>query len=438
MNRLHSEVLAPLIEAFVGEMMSEEDPQSLSSETIDQMLKCPVIKAPITISTLLALTYVGSFVHPDPEIQSFIRANFDVMQGSFYEMYSKLCSVLWAGTAAAEWGVQPLKKKWVLQRVHSFPYGTFTFLGSKGFPETLRYHGQLELDIPYDRIIHLRNNVHLIFGTTAGLSDLESAHAAWKAWKLIISELVIAAHRLATPLTVGYVDESAISQVEKDSLGQPRYDSHGRQIMITPAEQMSAQFSNLQNRSFVVTSARNRVESLAVESDADFWVESLRIIHKLIYMSFLFPETGLEALGSGDSNLNKGHMELFRSRIKSLVSQINESLIDGPIRRIILWNYGEQATFGAFQMLEDKEDDRLGLLDAIGNLAERGFLSVEDFEVINRVRQLLGLPLQEHPESFKPREKDEPPLTFGAADLEYWRSLETRDLKTLANAVKST
>lgn len=444
--------LTPKIEAFVEEILLEMAPkQALGREQFREMLKCPVVKAPITVITLIGLSYFGDYTHPKEKIQEFIRKNFEQMRGSLNHIVAQLFSATWAGCAVAEWGIRMDGKKWMLDRILVLEPKTYAFRGRLGEIEQVRYYGSKDIDIDYAQVLHVVNNPHFAFNDPSGWSDLESADAAVKAWKIILSELVIAGQRQATPLTAGYYDEEQPDTPLFDSEGNPRLNKEGEQVTISPQEQMAEQLEDLENRSVVVTSAKNKIEAIATQADISFFTEALRILHKLILMSFLFPETGLEALGSGDSNLNKGHMALLRKNIEELADQIKEVLIESLIRPLIEWNFGPQDSYGEFPGAPEKEEDRIALFNALSSAVYQQIFSVEDLNVINKLYELAGLPKVDKlpepetapppapveeappPEEEPPPDEAAPPdvpatedgfgLGLSEIDMDYWRAL---------------
>lgn len=385
--------LTPKIEAFVEEILLEMAPQrALGREQLREMLKCPVVKAPITVITLIGLSHFGDYAHENEKIQEFIRANFEKMRGSLKHVIAQLFSATWAGCAVAEWGIRMEGKQWMLDRILVLEPKTYAFRGRLGEIEQVRYYGSTDIDIDYAQCLHVVNNPQFSFNDPSGWSDLESADAAVKAWKILLSELVIAGQRQATPLTAGYYDDEQPDTPLFDSEGNPRLNAEGEQVTVSPQEQMAEELEDLENRSVVVTSIKNKIEAIATQADISFFTEALRILHKLILMSFLFPETGLEALGSGDSNLNKGHMALLRANIEQLADHIKEVLLESLIRPLIEWNFGPQDSYGEFPGAPEKEEDRIALFNALSSAVYQQIFSVEDLNVINKLYELAGLP----------------------------------------------
>lgn len=426
-------LLTPAIEEFVYSLVLELPTKSISAEQIDDLLKCPVVKAPITVITLLGLSYFGEYQHKDENIQAFVRKSFARMSGSIRTIYAQLFSAFYVGTAVAEWGIKPDGKQWVLDAINVLKPGKYTFLGTRGNITGVRYYSYKQIDIDYAQILHVINNPHLSFGTPGGVSDLESAVAAVKAWKILMSELVIAGQRQATPLTAGFYDPDAADTILYNEDGSVRIDEYGEQMTETPQAQMSKQLSGIENKTTVVTSANNRIEAVATQADVRFFTEGLRVCHKLIFMSFLFPETGLEVVagGGGDSHLNKGHMALLRLNVEQLANQIKNVFLEQMIRPYIEWNFGAQEDWGEFPSSPGQEEERIPLFNALVSALYQQIFSVDDLAVINKLYELAGLPpvdkLPTPPEAPPPDTQTKQGFSLGLTDLDfaYWRQFET-------------
>lgn len=418
--------LAPAIEAFVNRIVATElAPKTLSEPEIQDLLRCPVVKAPLTVITLMGLSFFGDYTHEDEKIQTFIRENISGMRGSFRIAISQMFSAIWAGCAVAEWGIRQEGKQWVLDRILVLPPKYYSFVGTLGGIDLIRYRGTEEIDIAYSQVLHIVNCPHFSFNDPAGCSDLDSAIAAVKAWKILMAEMVVAGQRQATPLTAAFYDDELPETPVFEEDGTPKVDLNGDQVTQSPQAQMAEQVEALENRTVLVTSTKNRVEAISTNAEVSFFTEALRICHKLIFLSFLFPETGLEAIGtSGDSNLNKGHMALLRRNVEQIADQLKEGLLETVIRPLIEWNFGPQKSYGQIPTPTEKDDQRIELFNALSSAVSQQIFAVDDLAVINKLYELAGLP---QVEEIKPSEPNSANFGVGITDKDfsYWKVFET-------------
>jgi hypothetical protein len=428
----YSGALTPAIEALVNEILTDIEPKRLDWEDIQQLLKCPPVKACVTTITLIGLSYLGEYSHKNQKIQDFINQSFEQMKGSLAIAFSQLFSAVYVGHAVAEWAPRDNGKTWAIDSINTLKPGTFTFLGTRGQIDAVRYHGSKQIDIPYSQILHIIHNHHLAFSDPGGISDLESAQAAVKAWKIILSEMIIAGSRQATPQTVGYYDPDQAGTPQVDENGNPKLDVLGEQVIKTPQREMVEALSDWDNQSVAVTSIKNRIEAIAATANASFFTETLRILHKLIFLSFLMPESAIEIVGSGtgDSNLNAGQMALLNRAVQELVNQIKEVLLEKMIRPLIEWNFGtSQDSWGEFVLSEQEEESRIELFNALVSALSQQIFSIDDLNVINKLYELARLPKVDKlpttnagaPEDLPDESLEEFGLGLNNTDMAYWR-----------------
>jgi hypothetical protein len=217
---------------------------------------------------------------------------------------------------------------------------------------------------------------------------------------------MIAAQRQATPGLIVQADSSQQVQ-ELNADGSPVLDIDGNPVYIGNAVDVLVQkAAELSNSGVLGTDIRNRVEAIAHQTDGKFFFLCLEYFQKMILLSFLVPETVLGKAGtsgSGDSNLNSGHVDLLKQVTRSQMVYVADSLIEYLMRPLIELNYGEQDDYGSIPVKLEENEDTLQLLDIIGRVATAGQFSNADLEVTNRLRNLAGItPLSSVPEPVAP------------------------------------
>ena len=179
--------------------------------------------------------------------------------------------------------------------------------------------------------------------------------------------------------------------------------------------------------------AGSAVEQLAVESGIGDMIEALRYLHKLMFLSYLMPETAIEVVGTGtgDSNLAKSQLGLLGQSVQSMVDQINEQIIEKVIRPLIFWNHGEQDEYGEFPNPQTEEVDKLAWFQAILSGFTQGFFGFDDLEATNFARELAGLPPLEEGE--QPAQGEDAFTGFGKEETD--EDEELTGFRSLAKAV---
>lgn len=392
--------LSAAINELIDDMVRDIGRDDLTPihDYLEMLTTSPIIGAANEIIVLLGLGFWGDHAHPDEKIQAFIRQSFQQMNGSLLLSVSELMSVKPLGYGTAEWSVADKPDGWMLDDIQILHPDYYTFQGNRGQGVTgIKYQASGdEIEIPYDRLVHVVNQRHLSFRRPTGVADCKRAIAAHKAWKIIINEMLVAGQRQAVPIIVGYSESGQVPLYGADGRS-PLLDMDGNPVTLPATKAMLDQLENIENRAIVSTDIKNRIEALQQQTDGQFFFQALKMLQQMQLLAFLVPESVLAISGVGDSNLNKGHRTTLDSAIRATISQIKEEVLEKVVRPLIAWNFGEKATadLGEFQEPETENDDRVALLGALANAVEKpngtGFMPA-DLETINRARGLSGIP----------------------------------------------
>lgn len=390
--------LTPVIEALVEDTIAEVKRKDFESvEVYLEMLKgnC-ILGTALELETLFAFKELGEYQHPKEEIQTFIKRNFEEMQGSlahsFAEIYQCTKGI---GYNCSEIALVQNEGDWMLESLLAINPTLYTFRGQAGKVTELLYTGKNKLSIPYDRVVHTIAGLGLSFSDPYGISACRRALAPWRAWKIFNAQMVVAGQRNATPITVGYADsDDRVALL--DSTGQPlRNATTGETETIAAPVALANQLVQLENNSVVTTDLKNRIEALNVQTDGGFFLAAIALCEEMMLKAFAFPNTiiGTAGNGTGDSNLNAGHRTVWGQSIQGLVGQIKEALLEQVIRPLIVWNFGEQQEgYGDFVKEVEHDEDRVALLTAIGSIMSGQALTQADIAWQNRLRELAGIP----------------------------------------------
>jgi hypothetical protein len=359
----------------------------------------PICGAGIEVPMLMGALKLGKYHHDDENIQDWTRQNFVNMHGSLQLSFAEMWQAKPFGHSWSEISVEPKNGSWMLQSIMAVDPRYFRYAGSIGKIKEIRYRTVPEglIDIPYEKGIHITNGRHINIGRDPyGFAECKKAYPYWKAKKLILAAMVIAAQRQATPLLVGKTDlESSFELV--DSLGNILLNSEtGLPIKGRAGDRMKSALEQIENQSvIVIDKVIDEITAIAQQTDGAFFLNVLRFLNSQILMAFLMPETVITTGSqgaSGDSNLNAGHGAILDLVVSSFTQQIKERLIEDVCRFLIFNEFGEQESYGHFQEPEKNKTDSVALLGAIANASNSGVLGGNDLDVINRSRDLAGIP----------------------------------------------
>lgn len=387
--------LAPAIAALAAEMLTDlvRDDANPIQDYLDMVETSPVIGPALDVSVLIGLGMFGQYVHPDENIQAGVRASLEGMNGSILWSVAELLAVDPLGFACSEWGVMDTPTGWWLDRISALDPRKYTFRGNLGAVVDLKYQGEKgDILIPYDRVVHVTGRRWMSFGNPQGKARCRMAIAAWKAWRIVLTEAMIAAQRQGTGLLVGKApSEKMVPLFEADGV-TPFRDADGNPVSVPAPQALLNQLEGLENRSVLATDIANEIQILSQQTDGDIFFGLLKVLQQYMLMAFLMPETILTATGVGDSNLNSGQRGTLEQLISASLNQIKEALLEGPIRAIITYNYGEQESYGDFPEPEQSSIDALQLVDTLSRAVQTGFFPANELSIINKGLEAVGLP----------------------------------------------
>lgn len=393
--------LAAAINELVDDLVRdiERDDRNSIDDYLDMVTTSPIIGPAIEVFTLLLAEYWGDYTNTEETHQAFIRQNFEQMRGSLLLSVSELVSVKPFGYATSERSVWDKPDGWMLDDIQILHPSHYVFEGTRSEGVTgVKYRSASGSDIPIprDRLVHVVNQRHLAFRRPTGVADCKRAIAAWKAWKIVVNEMLVAGQRQAVPIIVGYTQPGEVPLYSADGR-TPLRDADNNPVTIPATKAMLDQLENIDNRAIVSTDIGNRIEALAQQTDGRFFFEALKILQQMQLLGLLIPGSILTVTGVGDSELNKGQQKTLNSTLRSTKNQIVEEILERVVRPLLLWNYGVQATkdLGNFAEPKIESEDQVALLNAITNAVENptggGFLPA-DLDTINRGRELAGIP----------------------------------------------
>ena len=392
-----SDRYAPVIEAFYQLYYQEVGPEDKTpiQDYVEMARSHPTAGAAFKILTLQICARFGKYTHPEEGIQKWVRKNLENMRGDFGESVAQAASAVLTGYSCLEWSLSDTREKgeWWLDTLAIVDPQYYNFEGRLGEVTHVEYYSSLgNVYIPYHKLVHVVANPELAFNSPYGVSYARSAIAAWRAWKLLVPQLAIAAQRRAGGfLDVAYDEETGPAEVT---------DEDGN--LLTVSGQIRTQHPREEAKKIAAGAATNasivhpkafEVNQLKVESGIDDIEKVLAYLDRLIFLSFLVPETAMQTAGNGtgDSNLNAGHVALMEKNITAISDQIEKKVIEGVIRPLVFYQFGDQDDWGGFPVPEAEPEDTTSLFSAIVSAYQQGFPGVTDLEAINFARSLLGL-----------------------------------------------
>jgi hypothetical protein len=346
-------------------------------DTYAAMLKQPWIAAAAKVRIFLLLSYMQQYYHEDAKIKEDVTKQFQEIPGSFETHQSKMASSICFGFSITDRWYKIDNRKAKIAGLNTIDQRYIQFNLRKDSTLETRFKKK-DVDKELTDFIHIKNEDCFNLGNNPrGIATLERAVPFWEQYRLVMLAMAIAAQRQATPLLVGKVNAASYINPDGTALDAAK-------IMIEKLEEA-------RNSGVMVVDILDEIKAIAQQTDGEFFVAVLRILRQGILMSFLLPETilGQGESGSGDSNLNSGHLEILRMSVRSEARIFGQELTEQLIRPMLEFNYGDIGDWGSFPLRADEPKDPNGLITALIGTVEKAILDTD--RVANRVVELAGM-----------------------------------------------
>lgn len=361
----------------------------------------PHAKSCVDVKCLRAANTFGVYQHTKPEITDFLQDMFGNMRDTLKKAVAELAIAPALGFSVAEINFRMDKQSYLkLESIYPLSLDRVKFKGAKGYIEYVLYNDRHKsnIHIPYKKIIHVTNSAATTFNDPFGNAEAGVAYKFWKAKIAVLADMIVSIKNLATGILVGRVDSAAmINATYTDGCGNTLLGRDNQPIKKNAAQVMYEKLANVENNSIIVTDKANEITAITVPDGSPSWNFALTELNKNIYRAFGVPQLIFEE-GSGSigiATLSVKQSTLLDANIEVIVNQIQDQIIEKVCKPIIINNFGKQKDYGKFTI--DSSSDpgvEMQQLQNIFTAVSMGILSADDPVINNRIRGLLGLPLQ--------------------------------------------
>ena len=309
----------------------------------------PTIAACLEFVSLAVVSKMGDYQNPDPQIENFIRENFERIEGSFIDTCKGLMSFLWAGFSVCEIVTQVIDGQIWLHSLPLLPAEQVKFhlnentesLDYGTIDEVIQNYGQVSrADIPADKCVIIRNSYpgedeQSPYGCSRLRCIAQSFAARYEAEK----NWNYALGRYGSPILL-YELENPMQKVKAADGGiKSAFD----QAM----EQVNAE-GELKG---VVTLKGNGLQMIYPPSGiGDSFRKACDYHNRLIMRGLLIPSLLFDNGDTGSYSLGQEHYKLFDVSLEAVLSLLTEALLEQLIRPLIEWNFGPKDDYGTFEV----------------------------------------------------------------------------------------
>lgn len=422
------------------------NPSTVSVETYKRMLDTDeTIGSGIDFMNLAMIARMGDYVHPNKKIQDFVRKAINQMDGSWHGNLDEMFSAEWSGFSVTEqvWKFEEdfdgapafIPKKLVTyapltmvfavdrhgeildngiyqyQRFHNTHFTAYSSGGGGNmhgfrpdlyasvgdYPYPIRIAADLSyltVQIPRDKVIHLRSSSTGKFENPYGRSILRRVYKNWVLKDAFLKMWIVAADKKGTPLVVGYA-------APNDTVQQSLEGQQTGGITSQRADQAMANvFKNMHNSSFLVFPGKKGevydVEAIQVQGDMNVFKDGVDYFNKAIMRGLLIPALVMSGGdGGGSYALGSEHHKVFRQIIDGKLKPYKQSILFQFILKLISYNFPESEWkhdgVGDFVVEEVDVEIMEKLSNIYGSLTEKGYMDPSEQVDLDSVRQKMNL-----------------------------------------------
>ena len=309
----------------------------------------PTIAACLEFVSLAVVSKLGDYQHSDPDIESFVRENFERIEGSFVDTCKGLMSFLWAGFSVCEIVTQIIDDRIWLHSLPLLPAEYVKFhlnedtasLDYGTIDEIVQNYGLIsETHIPADKCLIVRNSYP---------GEQEQSPYGCSRLRCIMPNYVakVEAEKYWTYALGRY--GSPILMYELENPLQKVKSADG--TVMTAFDQAMQQVNADGELKGVVSLKGNNLQMIYPPSGiGQAFRESCDYHNRLIMRGLLIPSLLFDNGDTGSYSLGQEHYKLFDVSLEALLSLLTEALLEQLVRPLIEWNFGTMDYYGEFEI----------------------------------------------------------------------------------------
>lgn len=344
----------------------------------------------LTLSILLKL---GEYTHDNPKITAFVRENFESMQDNIYAACEEILTGLWAGYSGSELIWKPSGSQIMLDKIVTYHPRTILLqvdrqTGNYTGIKQWRWFDGSPIDIPKEKAILFTYNKK--FGNHYGKSIFKPIRKNWLLKDPILKMWARALDRFGTPLLAALVSDEQINDP----------DNPGKQI--SQLEWALRMLENIQSGTGLAfhsgskeTGNETKISSLTNGGSGigEAFEKAAGYLNKMILRGLLVPSLMADdGSGKGSYALGQAHFAVFDMTITSIYKGLTEVLLEQIVRRMVEYNFGKQKNYGSFTEIKLEQEDRKLLSECFSNLTNSGYITSQNQEDMDAVRDAMKLP----------------------------------------------
>ena len=339
----------------------------------------------ISFLIIACLAKFGRYSHPNPKIEEWVNAALENMETPWPMAKKEILTAVWAGHSATEIVVEYDGRDIVpkyLQTLHpaTVTYDLWLDGAEKNQVRAARQwrYGVYGSYIPVEKAIIFTHEGR--FGNVYGHSRLRNCWRSWFLKAKMLAAWALVLDRYGSPHAVATVKDGFETTTGPD----------GEKIDVMPL--VASLLDRLAvNGSVAVTEAiKIELHQAKQAVGADFG-GFISYQDRMIYRGALVPSLIGDQGDHGSYALGNTHYDLFTTMVDELDQSLNNVLIKQFIKKLIVWKFGTQKTYGTFNIEDFKQEDMKILAESFKDFVNSGTLKPSLADDLNWMRAKIGV-----------------------------------------------
>jgi len=341
-----------LLVADYGKMLAEDDAVSPGLEFLAYSV----------------VSRLGEYRHENDEITQYVKLCLERIHGTLHRAIRDALSYSIAfGYSVTEFTLTQEDGRWLLSSLSPYwPEGCKFKVGKKedNSIDVLSIEQNTDgttVDIPRYKAIVLRHGSSI---SPYGKSRLKLCHRWWRIKEHAARWFAIALEKYTLPLLLGKTESP---------------------------DEMEEALENLAAKSSLVVSPADSVETLDRGAGTAAFEAAIAFLNRSIYRSMFLPPLLIEGEAGGSYSLGRVHYGIFSDACTWMAAELAEELVEQLWRPLIVWNFGEQNSYGVIPLVDNRTpDERSAMASVFASAISSGVLFPE--EDGEWMREQLGFP----------------------------------------------
>jgi hypothetical protein len=358
---------------------------TLTLEKLAEMKRDPTVKMGLFVVNVLLRSRFRSYMHKNPEIQTFVRQNLSRVK--FRKQFKKMMTYRWVGASITEMVWEYFEGKVQLAKLITYWPDTWF---SKGIPKddktpVIQKVDMMDKPIPREKVIILQN--HDEFGENGSILD-GSVYDFWESKYNNLRKWDDALDRFGSPAIRGKVNNEGFA-----TLKEPNRGTTNTTERTSATDVVAGLLAAYRKNKVLVTDSSVDVDFVTTPAIGENYQIKIQYDDKMIMRAMMIPALLIDSdMKNGSYALSESQFNYFWLLMEGELNALNDELIDQLVRPLLEYNFPlENNDYGHFNLDDLQEKDYAVWMNIFMQLTNAGYLNPLNQWHVKKVLEYLNL-----------------------------------------------